>query len=162
MGAEDHDAERERLIRLYAQMSECELQEIASAAVELTDTAREVLTSEISRRGLGIRLALYPAGEEAEFQELVTIGTFMNLHEALLAKCNLESASIECHLVDDEMIRINWLYTPILGGVKLQVRPEDSEAASELLRQPLPESLDLKEQSDLDAPPTPNQGPVSE
>ncbi len=160
MAVENDD--RERLGLVYAEMSDGELQRIASEGAELTDIARLALAREIEHRGLDIRLALYPAGEEPDLQELVTLGRFMGLPEALLAKCTLESAGIECHLVDDEMVRLNWHLIPILGGVKLQVRPEDVDVASDLLKQPVLEDPDLDEASALDDQPTADEGPISE
>ena len=38
----------------------------------------------------------------------VTIRAFRDLPEALLAKGSLESAGIDCFLVDDNMVRLDW------------------------------------------------------
>jgi len=62
--------------------------------------------------------------------------------QAWLAKSNLESAAIECRLVDDNMVRLHWGIVNVLGGVKLQVKREDAEVALELLEQPVPELPD--------------------
>ena len=62
--------------------------------------------------------------------------------QAWLAKSNLESSSIECRLVDDNMVRLHWGIVNVLGGVKLQVKREDAEVALELLEQPVPEQPD--------------------
>jgi hypothetical protein len=69
---------------------------------------------------------------------LVTIRRFGNMTEALLAQGRLESAGVECFLADAEVSRLEW---PITRGMRLQVKPEDAEAASALLEQsPLAES----------------------
>ena len=53
--------------------------------------------------------------------------------QALLAKSVLESAAIECFLGDDNLIRMDWLWSNLLGGIKLRVRREDALVASRLL-----------------------------
>ena len=73
---------------------------------------------------------------------MVTIRSFGDVMQAWLAKSNLESAAIECLLVDDNMVRLYWGIVNVLGGVKLQVEREDAELALELLEQPVPEQPD--------------------
>lgn len=144
MAAENPDHERERLTQVYAGMSEGELQKIADAAPDLTDVARQALANEIARRGLSVRLADYIAVDELEQRELVTIRKFRDLPEAVLAKGMLDSAGIESYLADDAMVRMDWFISNLLGGIKLEVKPEDAEAALEVLHQPIPESFDVE------------------
>jgi hypothetical protein len=73
---------------------------------------------------------------------MVTIRSFPDVMQAWLAKRSLESAGIECCLADDNMVRLDWGISIVLGGVKLQVRPEDAEAAIGMLDQPFPEEPD--------------------
>jgi hypothetical protein len=73
---------------------------------------------------------------------MVTIRSFPDVMQAWLAKSSLESAGVECYLVDDNMVRLDWGISIILGGVKLQVKPEDAEAALAMLDQPVPEEPD--------------------
>jgi hypothetical protein len=40
------------------------------------------------------------------------------------------------------MVRLHWGLVNVLGGVKLQVKPEDADVALELLEQPVPEQPD--------------------
>ena len=61
-----------------------------------------------------------------------------------MAKGSLESAGIEAYLVDDNMIRMDWFYSNLLGGIKLKVRTEDVEAANEILSQPIPETIEVE------------------
>ncbi|HEY6252538.1 MAG TPA: DUF2007 domain-containing protein, partial [Candidatus Angelobacter sp.] len=68
--------------------------------------------------------------------------SFGDVMQAWLAKSNLESAAIECLLVDDNMVRLYWGIVNVLGGVKLQVKREDAEVALELLEQPVSEQPD--------------------
>lgn len=78
----------------------------------------------------------------AEFRELVTIGKYRDLPEALLAKGSLESAGIECFLSDDNVVRMDWFWSNLMGGVKLNVRTEDADAALEILGQSASEGTD--------------------
>ncbi len=102
------------------------------------------MQAEITRRGLDIAIASSPGIDVYELNELVTIRKFRDLPEALLAKGSLESAGIESYLADDNMIRLDWFYSNLIGGIKLKVRPEDVEAANEILNQPIPENLDVE------------------
>jgi hypothetical protein len=42
------------------------------------------------------------------------------------------------------MVRIYWLYSNLVGGIKLTVHPEDVEAATEILNQPIPETFEVE------------------
>ncbi len=86
----------------------------------------------------------------------MTLRQFRDLPEALLAKGSLESAGIQAYLVDDNMIRMDWFISNLLGGIKLKVRPEDAEAASEILNQPIPETLDVEGIGDFEQPKCPS------
>jgi hypothetical protein len=72
-----------------------------------------------------------------ESRELVTIRVFVNLSEALFAKGSLESAGIECFLMDDNMVRLDWFMVNVIGGVKLKVAAEDAETARAFLNRPM-------------------------
>jgi hypothetical protein len=62
----------------------------------------------------------------------------------MVAKSILGSAGVECFLTDDNLIRMYWLYSNLVGGIKLLVRHEDVEGANKLLDQSTPEKLMLK------------------
>ncbi len=67
-------------------------------------------------------------------EKLVTVATFPFAPQAYFAKTLLDSADIECFVLDDNVNRMfGAVLTPAFGGVKLQVREEDAEAAAELL-----------------------------
>lgn len=139
------DNERQRLAQHYAGMTEGELKEIAGDAFSLSDVARDALLAEIKQRDLEIALRDQPPGtDEVTFQELVTIRKFRDLPEALLAKGSLDSAGIESFLGDDNMVRMDWFISNLLGGIKLKVKPEDLTAADEILSQPIPEDLNVE------------------
>jgi len=144
MGMIDPEQEHHRLIQLYARMSEGELQMLAEDAASLTDVARQALQNEVVGRGLNITLQDFFPRDELNLRELVTIRKFRDLPEALLAKGSLESAGIECFLLDDNMVRLDWFISNFIGGIKLQVAPEDANIASEVLDEPVPEIFDVE------------------
>ena len=129
--------ERNRLAQLYAALSDGELQRLAGETESLTDEARAVLALEMSRRNIPAETAGEaedsPPGGRAKLRDLLTIRQFRDLPEALLAKSVLESAGIECFLGDYNLIRMDWLWSNLLGGIKLRVRQEDALEASRLL-----------------------------
>lgn len=72
---------------------------------------------------------------------LVTLWQFRDLPEALIAKGKLESAGIDCCLLNENLVRMDWLYSNAIGGISLQVRTEDAQEALSVLQEPIPESL---------------------
>lgn len=63
----------------------------------------------------------------------VTIATFSLPTEAHLARLRLEAADITCLLLDEHMVSVNWLLSPAVGGIKLQVPEDQAEAARHAL-----------------------------
>src|ERR1017187_10272556 len=144
MADHDPEQERQRLSKLYAEMSDGELDAIAADAAELTDAARQALTDEFARRHPEAAVVVNTAArgrDSLELADVVSIRQFMNLPEALLAKGALDSAEIECFLVDDNMARIQW--SNLVGGIKPCVKQEEAEAALDMLEQPIPEEFDV-------------------
>jgi hypothetical protein len=140
----DPEPERQRLAQLYARMTPEELERVAHDAASLTELAHEILNTETARRGLASTSDEPPAARNVmEERDLVAIRRFRDLPEALLAKGSLESSGIECFLKDDNMVRMDWFISNLLGGVKLLVNREDAEAATVILDEPAPETLDV-------------------
>lgn len=149
------DEERLRTAGVYSAMSDEELGQIAASGDELSTAAQEAFRAEVAKRGLNIEIAP-PRGEDVfEYNETVTLRQFRDLPEALLAKGSLESAGIQAYLVDDNMIRMDWFISNLLGGIKLKVQPEDAEAANEILNQPIPEMLDVEGVGNFEQPKCP-------
>jgi hypothetical protein len=147
--------ERVRIAGVYSAMSDEELDQIAESGDELSTTAQEALQAEAAKRGLKIEIAP-PRGEDVyEFNETVTVHKFRDLPEALLAKGSLESAGIQAYLIDENMIRLNWFRSNFFGGIKLKVHVEDAEAASEILNQPIPETIDIEGVGNFEQPKCP-------
>jgi hypothetical protein len=156
--------ESRRLAETYAAMSDDELRKLTQDPSLLTDAAQSALATELERRG---RLPLpdvvadeansiAPGTERFEFRKPVTIRRFRDLPEALLAKGSLESAGLACALVDDNMVRLDWFISNLLGGVKLQVNPEDAAEANEILNQPIPEDFEVDGSGQYRQPRCPN------
>lgn len=138
------EQERERLARVYAAMTAEELQKVADDGASLTDVARETLKAEIAARRLAIAVSESPTGIDVlEERDLVPIRRFRDLPEALLAKGSLESSGIECFLTDDNMVRMDWFISNLLGGAKILVNREDAEEATAILDEPTPELLEV-------------------
>jgi len=138
------EQERARIAGVYSAMSDEELEKLAVTGFELSDEARQALEAEISCRGLKFTLALPPGVDVYEWNDMVTMRRFRDLPEALLAKGSLESSGIEAKLVDDNMIRMDWFISNLLGGIKLKVHAEDVDAANEILNQPIPETIEIE------------------
>jgi hypothetical protein len=56
----------------------------------------------------------------------------------------LESAGIAAILVDDNIIRTDWLISNLIGGVKLCVHERDEDAGLDLLEQSTPANIDVE------------------
>ncbi|HMD32916.1 MAG TPA: DUF2007 domain-containing protein [Candidatus Acidoferrales bacterium] len=115
-------------------MADGEMEELAKTAGQMTDAARETLRLEIARRGLAFPLQpVAKAQAQPQWRKLVTLRVFRDIPDALIAKSILDSAGIRCFLADENLIRMDWFYSNLLGGVKLWVNDEDAEAAAALL-----------------------------
>ena len=179
----DPEQERQRLTEFYAGQMDGELEEVAAQAYELTELAREVLHAEFSKRGLdpifveqvpiAVKQQLGPKPgdpphaeppkqeippQEGEFElrTMITLRQFRDLPEALLAKGCLDSAGIDSLLLDDNVVRMDWLWSNLIGGVKLKVEPSDAERATEILNQPIPETIDVDGIGEYEQPHCPN------
>lgn len=136
--------EARRLAANYAAMTDGELLKLARSAESLTELACDALEDELDRRQLD-----FPAEESQdpsdrerlELRELITIRQFRDLPEALLAKGSLESAGIECFLADENLVRLDWFISNLIGGIKLNVHAADEANARKILDEPILEGL---------------------
>ena len=139
----DEQQERRRLAELYAGMEKGELEEIAGDAGSLTPVAREALRSEMLGRGMEAPPANAEAAEMSASKNdppsPVMVARYGGVPEALLAKSMLDSAGIESFLADENLVRLDWFYSNLVGGIKLMVRAEDAETARTLLEKSGPE-----------------------
>ena len=139
---DDPQHERQRLAQLYAAMSDAELLRVGEDPAALTDPALDALEDEAGRRGLAIDFeepTLAPA-----FGELAVVRKFRDLPEAWLAKGALDAAGIESHLLDQNLVRLDWFYSNAIGGIRLCVRVDDARQAFQVLNQPPPDLAALE------------------
>ena len=85
--------------------------------------------------------------------EPITLYRYRDLPEAVIAQGMLASAGIESFLRDENTIRMDWMWSQLIGGVRLQVAAEDEEAARELLAAPMPESYSAEDVGEAFAQP---------
>jgi hypothetical protein len=158
MGQIDWDKERERLDALYAGKEDAELEEMAEEAESLTEAAKAALRSEMLRRGLSPpRENTAPSTPSQKDQPPpVMVRRYRDLPDASIAKSILDSAGIESYLIDGNMVRLDWFYSNLVGGVKLFVRQQDAEAADKLLSQGVPEKFDVEEVGEYQQPRCPH------
>ena len=139
-------------------MADEELQRLAHDFASLSAEAQDALQSEFQRRDLTPEVDLYAsdAGQDVlEWDDLVVLQQFRDLPEALLAKGSLESSGIDVVLVDDNMVRMDWFISNLIGGIKLCVREQDEAAALELLAEPIPASIDVEGVGNFNQPACP-------
>jgi hypothetical protein len=144
----DNETERARLARIYSELSDEGLAELAADEKSLTEVAKQALQAELSVRGIesaenvkavsdtneAANASLHGEDEPRQYSgPLVMVKRFRDLPEAFVAKSILDSARIDSFLADQNLVRMDWLYSNLVGGMKLMVRPEDLEEATKLL-----------------------------
>lgn len=70
---------------------------------------------------------------EYDLEKLVTVETFSSPWEAQLARAALECEGIEAVIADEHFFRLYGALSGTMGGIRLQVRPENGARAAELL-----------------------------
>ena len=129
---------------LYCPMSDLELQSLAADWHSLTDEARTALAAEFATRGLDLIEPAPPVEDTPpEYRDLVTIRRYRDLSEAIIARGAIESAGIFCFLKDENLVRLDWQISNMIGGIRLQVAAADVEAAEAVLASPIPNSIDF-------------------
>jgi len=134
-------------------MGDGELLKIALQPWALSDSAWEALEDELDRRDLELpEPEPTPQTVAPEKRSLFLLRKFRDSPEALLAKGSLDSAGIESFLGDENMVRLDWFISNLLGGIKLLVNAEDAAVANEILNQPIPENFDVEGIGDFQQP----------
>ena len=64
----------------------------------------------------------------------ITVASFSQPFEAHLARTRLESEGITCVVSDEYLVRVDWLLSNAIGGVKLMVPVWEAERAKDVLR----------------------------
>jgi len=132
-------ASPEDLAAQYARMSDTELMELARSYDGLLEIAQVALRAEFARRGLEPPLAEEP--KEWEFRRLVTVRRYRDLAEAYVGRSLLESAGIPAWIADEHLVRMDWFYSNLVGGMRLQDDEREEAAAREILEERAPESI---------------------
>ena len=137
----DSEKEKQRLSTCYAAMSDRDLQKVGGRPESLTDGAFEALREELKKRNLewaGKDMArpsevaiAKPADDPGN--RPVVVRRYRDMPEAFVARSVLEDAGIECLLQDDNVVRMDWLWSNAMGGIKLVVRQKDAEESEKLL-----------------------------
>jgi hypothetical protein len=140
----------------YAQMSETELMELARSYDGLLEVAQAALRAEFARRGLEPPLVEEP--EEWELRSLVTVRRYRDLAEAYAGRSLLESAGIQAWIADEHLVRMDWFYSNLVGGMRLQVEERDEADAREILEQGAPEMITYDEEEVYVQPTCPKCG----
>jgi len=86
---------------------------------------------------------------------------YRDMPQALTDRMVLEGAGIQCYLFDENIVRLDWLWSNLLGGVKLVVRKKDVEESERLLRQSVPEVFDLEGEGQYEQPKCPKCGSMN-
>jgi hypothetical protein len=141
----------------FSAMSDDEMLRLGAQYASLTDNAQTLVRDEFKRRNLET-----PDAEEEEQPDALlgvkTIRQYRDQAEAMLARSALESSGIACFLRDENTIRIDWLWSNLMGGIRLQVAEADVEAAEAVLSQPIPESVAVEGEPDFQQPQCPKCG----
>jgi predicted RNA-binding Zn-ribbon protein involved in translation (DUF1610 family) len=142
----------EDLAAQYALMSETELMELARSYDDLLEIAQVALRAEFARRGL--EPPLVEEREEPEFRRLVTVWRYRDLTEAFVGRSLLESAGIPAWIADEHLVRMNWFYSNLVGGMRLQVDERDEAAAREILEEKVPATITYSQDEEAYVQPT--------
>ena len=114
-------------------MSETELMNLAREYDDLVEPAQAALRAEFAQRGLEpplIEEEDAPIADDPE-EALVTVARYRDMPEAVVARAVLEQAGIECLLRDENTVRMDWFWSNLIGGMRLQVAAKDEAAARE-------------------------------
>lgn len=117
---------------------------------ELGDAAQGAIREEFARRGLEP-----PLVEDVgvlESRKLVTVKRYRDLSEAIVARSILESANIPVFLFDENVVRLDWQISNMIGGIRVQVDDRDEAAATAILNEPVPESFTVDDGSEFEQP----------
>jgi len=129
-------------------MEDAELEKVAVDFLSLTEPAKGALRSEMAKRELTPpdEIAADHAREiaESEARKPLMIRRYRDLPEAAIAKSVLDSAGIDCFLADDNLVRLDWFYSNLIGGIKLLVPEKDVEAATNLLDEGSPDKFSVE------------------
>ncbi len=68
-------------------------------------------------------------------EQLVTVATYDLPAQAAMARNALESAGVRSVVTDAEVVAMDWLLAPAVGGIKVQVGAADADQAVAVIRE---------------------------
>ncbi len=83
---------------------------------------------------------------------------YRDLAEAYVGRSLLESAAIPAWVADENLVRMNWFYSNLVGGLRLQVDKRDEAAAREILEEGAPQTITYGEEEVYVQPTCPKCG----
>ena len=137
----------------YADMSDDGLLRVAVAYDSLTPQAQVLLRQEFAKRSL--EPPEIPPVVKTEFRDMVTVRSYRDVTEALVARSVLDSAGIFSYLRDENTLRLIWTWSQRVGGVRIQVPAADLPQAEELLSQPIPPTIEQEGAAEYQQPECP-------
>jgi hypothetical protein len=153
------DLDPEDIAAGYRKMLDGELLKLAQSYDELTDPAQTALRAEFARRGLEPPV-LEEVDGQPELRDLVTVARYRDLSEAIVVRTVLECAGIYVFLRDENLIRLDWQVSNLIGGIRLQVEAKDEARAVELLHQSIPAVIPFGDRDDFLQPHCPKCGSI--
>jgi transposase-like protein len=93
-----------------------------------------------------------------ELRRLVTVRRYRDLAEAYVGRSLLESAGIPAWIADEHLVRMDWFYSNMVGGMRLQVEERDEAAALEILEEEAPETITYDDEKAYEQPTCPKCG----
>ena len=74
-------------------------------------------------------------GDGSDPDRPVILRTYRDMPQAFVEKSVLDDVGISCFLQDDNVIRMDWLWSNAIGGIKLMVRQRDAIEAGRILKE---------------------------
>jgi Putative prokaryotic signal transducing protein len=83
---------------------------------------------------------------------------YRDLAEAYAGRSLLESAGIPAWIADENLVRMDWFYSNMVGGLRLQVDERDEATAREILDEAAPDTITYGEEQVYVQPTCPKCG----
>ena len=82
---------------------------------------------------------------------LVTVATYSMPAEAHILRGRLEDEGVRAYITDEETVAVAWHLAQAIGGIKVQVAPEDAEGARAIIaREPTLQEIEEETGSEVD------------
>ena len=88
----------------------------------------------------------------------MTVRRYRDLAEAYVGRSLLESAGIQAWVADENLVRMYWFYSNLVGGLRLKVDEREEAAALEILEERAPGTITYGEEEVYVQPTCPKCG----